>query len=498
MNYLGAGLDLTTISTNDINGVIGGLKSRTPIINIDETIYRNITVANVLYNVPRNCFITGDTATQSAVTTYYADGSAAASALTADASLAGKYLAVSASAETTYSITKTFHTDTQYSLFDFQSLVYVAGLKDWILDIDEGAFISPIRRMGPWNPSNSTVVEAYRNFFNSYGSHVITSVQFGARYSMTVWGGTSDSTVDENWQADVAVAYDGVTSSGKFDANITGSSEYSTFMKEKSQTISVQGGDIHLADALATGYGNDTNYENFSKWVETTNQAAGLISMNVDSIWSVFSSAQSDILYYAAQELENAFQWIVQNPAPHWTYVSLSLSTDWTRFRVLNPGSYIVEDPKNPWYDVQGASLTRTQVQIGLEHSHDYTNSPVVYFYIVNDGSPLDFTLSHGSGREASATAIVNNKPFTNSKITDNYWNEIAYWSVEANPNVHVDYLTGVAVAKLHDYPGYGLGTYSHPWKQTRNLRGWAQRESSTQPQKRSNALRPSLFDREL
>ncbi|KAF8319333.1 hypothetical protein DL93DRAFT_2164549 [Clavulina sp. PMI_390] len=489
--FLGYGLDFTTFTPSDINAVIGGLKTRTAIINVNTTTYTDATIAGVQYNVPENCFITADTATESAVSTYYADGSTAASAFETDASLAGKYLAVSASADASYAISKTFHSNTQYSLFNFQSLIYIAGLKNWAGDIDETPFITAVKRLGTWDSTNSTIITAYRNFFASYGSHAITSVQYGARYSLTVWGSTSDQSVNQNWQADVAVAYDGVSTSGQFNASVSGSSEYSSFLSEKSQQISVQGGDPNLADALTSGYGNSSNYDNFSQWVKTTYENADLMSITVDSIWDVFSSAQSDTLYYAAQDLQDAFQWIVQNPAPHWTYVSLSLSTDWARFRLLNPGSYIVEDPANPYTNVPGATLTRNQVQIGVEHSHDYTNTPVVYFYVVNDGSPLDFTLSHGSGGQRSATVILNNAPITNNQITDNYWNEIAYWSIPANPQIHVDEVAGTTAARRHGYTGYGPGSS--------DARGQSVGSSKNEPEGvRSSALRPALFRSEF
>ncbi|KAF8308417.1 hypothetical protein DL93DRAFT_2030121, partial [Clavulina sp. PMI_390] len=376
--FLGHGLDLTTITPNDVNAVIGNLKGHS-IISIDTSSTRTAHVDSVHYNVPDNCFIRGETGAETTVSTYYRDGAAAAAAFECDASLAGKYLAVSGN-DASYAISKTFHPDDQYSLFSYQSVSYVVSF-----DINVAAFTEPVRHLAVWDHTDSVVVDAYKSFFAKYGTHAITSVEYGARYQL----------------ADVSFAYNGVTSNGYYDAGVSASCQYNKFAHRKSQQISVQGGDARFADRLVSGYSNRTNYDNFLDWVETTDENPEVTSFAVDSIWNVFEHADCSILRNAAPELKKAFHWIVQNPASHWTYVTLSLNTDWARFRLLSPSAYIIEDPKNPHAAV-GAMLTKNQVQLGHEHSFVYTNNTHVSFYVVNDGSPIDFTLSHGSRGHAS------------------------------------------------------------------------------------------------
>ncbi|KAF8319342.1 hypothetical protein DL93DRAFT_2074954 [Clavulina sp. PMI_390] len=497
--FLGYGLDYTTITPNDVNSVIGNLKEGARVIRIDTSSTMRASVDSVHYEVPNNCFITGDTSADTIETAYHKDGTIAAMAFEGRPSLAEKYLAISSNADADYAIGKAFHPGSQYSLFDYQSITYAAGLTNWNRHINEAALVGPVRHLGPWDPTNSTAVDLYKSFFAHFGSHVITSVRYGARYQMTVWASSSDQCVDSEFEADVAFAYKGVSSNGRFDASIRNSCQYSKFSNRKSQQISVQGGDPRLADYLSSAYSNVSNHENFLDWVQTSYENPDLISVSVDSMWDVFSSAQSDVLYYAAPNLKRAFHWIVQNPAPHWTPVALSLNTDWARFRLLTPGAYIVEDPQHPYTDIHGASLTKNQVQIGHEHSHMFTEHPIVKFYVVNDGSPFDFTLSHGSGGQASASVFVNNVPMINNQVTDNYWNEVAYWSVPANPHIHLDTVAGTAAAR-HSTEKCGGGPADNAERDLMNCRSHGSCDrpcgrscESARKKHRSTALRPNM-----
>ncbi|KAF8314308.1 hypothetical protein DL93DRAFT_2228113 [Clavulina sp. PMI_390] len=155
------------------------------------------------------------------------------------------------------------------------------------------------------------------------------------------------------------------------------------------------------------------------------------------------------------------------------------------RISLQDSRACIAEDSANLYTTISRVILTQNQVQFGVEYSHVYTNSPVIQFIVVSDGSPMDFTHSHGSGSQYSTTAIVNNAPFMNSAITNNNWSEIAYWPVGANLQIHVNYLAGVEDARRHLYKGYGpVLCDDHP---TGGARLGVQAM-------RSNGLRPPLF----
>lgn len=148
------------------------------------------------------------------------------------------------------------------------------------------------------------------------------------------------------------------------------------------------------------------------------------------------------------------------------------METSGAEFNLLTPSAVILADNAYPYPPETIASLSR--VQWGKEHSHDYQRqtlrcvcpwdiqvdcaADLLRFFIVNDGSPIDFSVSHGSHgagwRQGRAEAIIENvrapslsfvrPPWTgvfltfltvgtqerylNDVITDDVWNTVWYF----------------------------------------------------------------------
>lgn len=163
-----------------------------------------------------------------------------------------------------------------------------------------------------------------------------------------VWASNSDSTVKENFSTDVSAAYNGVTASGKFDASIKTTSEYSTFMKSMQKTCSCQGGDPKIAGFLAANPSDDGVYKAFESWVDTSRTLPGVMSMQIMTLWDIMSAATDPDVYNRAADVQNAYQWIAEHPAVHETKCRFVINSDWGEIGLLTPSAFIIPDPDSP------------------------------------------------------------------------------------------------------------------------------------------------------
>lgn len=118
----------------------------------------------------------------------YKNGVETASALKVDTSLSARYLAVSASTSTSYSIEKTHRREDQFALYSFNTDTYLASLRDYSDLLNESSLLNRLEDMVPiGDGSNNTVVQDWKDFFDSWGSHVILNSGFGARFQLVGW-----------------------------------------------------------------------------------------------------------------------------------------------------------------------------------------------------------------------------------------------------------------------------------------------------------------------
>ncbi|KAK1231761.1 hypothetical protein PQX77_005109 [Marasmius sp. AFHP31] len=92
-------------------------------------------------------------------------------------------------------------------------------------------------------------------------------------------------------------------------------------------------------------------------------------------------------------------------------------------FGLLTPSAVVIKGnnvPPNTTYD-------ETKLTWGKEYSHDYRRQTVV-FWVVNDGYPIDFYISHGSlggdgSSHGTAEVTIEGNSYENDDITDDVWN---------------------------------------------------------------------------
>lgn len=154
----------------------------------------------ITYSVPRDVSVTADNQiTQGAYITY-PDGRDAASAFSADASYPLRYFAVSGTTSGAYAARKSFLEDHQYAFFSYAQGSYSVRLRDYANSLVERPLLSGLDGLPiPFNSSNETTVNKYKDFFRSYGSHIIHNVNYGARYPLVRLSSISNAFSNVMW-----------------------------------------------------------------------------------------------------------------------------------------------------------------------------------------------------------------------------------------------------------------------------------------------------------
>ena len=116
--------------------------------------------------------------------TLFKSGTDAANSFQADASLSAKYMAVSGSVDATYSINKTFHNEYQYALFAFNQHLWLTQFEDFASSIQEALIKNRVTQLKPFDSNDNAVVDTYRSFFKTMGSHCITGASYGSRMQL--------------------------------------------------------------------------------------------------------------------------------------------------------------------------------------------------------------------------------------------------------------------------------------------------------------------------
>ncbi|KAG6334618.1 hypothetical protein ID866_4470 [Astraeus odoratus] len=423
---LGYSLDFTTQSPLDIESVIHAVKTERRVLQYypDENT-RPVTIGKsfkcgVVYNVPRCISIIHfDNSNGNYIT--YTTGTEASSSFQTDVSASARYLAVSASTSTSYALNKSFRREDQFAFYSFNASTYLAQMMDYIDLFNESALLRRIEQMPiPFDGYDDDNVREWKAFFASWGSHVIIKAGHGARFQLNVWASNSEESVNKKFSINVGAAFNGIMFGGSFDSSVTTEEQYKTFSAFMQKTVSVMGGDSVLNTRLAA---DPHHNDRFVEWAETVTANSATTNFTVQELWILMKSAASKELRDTANTVEQAFNWIVAHPQAYQTDVTLDIQSDWAEFNLLTPGAVIInvqtDDPGN-------TVMSETRVQWGLEYSHQYQRK-TLSFRIINDGSPIDFSTSHGSNGgkpgEGKAIVLMEGANYVNDKITDNVWN---------------------------------------------------------------------------
>ena len=114
--------------------------------------------------------------------TTFASGKDLNAALTQKGKLSGTYDIIKGTGELDLAVAASYKENFQYGTFAFAATeggARLAGTKAMVnLDV-----LREIATVPSWNERNPIVVRQYRSLFSKYGTHIVTSCQFG--YKMT-------------------------------------------------------------------------------------------------------------------------------------------------------------------------------------------------------------------------------------------------------------------------------------------------------------------------
>ncbi|KAK1219935.1 hypothetical protein PQX77_017329 [Marasmius sp. AFHP31] len=435
INRLGYGLDLLAITPLSIKAVDQAILKLYKVIDYDLDKTRPIDIAGTKYDVPNKIDITLDIANHNGAMLTYKSGSEAFSAFQADASLNIKYACVTGGASASYATEKALRQENQHAFYAFNSDMYAASLKNYMDDLNVKALKLGVEDLPrPFNGENKDHEEKYRTFFKIFGTHVVTQCAYGARCQMNVWASNSVSSVNKKFSASVSASYKGVFTSGEFDGSVTSEEQYKEFLSMKSADVAIQGGEIAAGIYFVQ---NPDKMEAYKAWGDTVKTYPNATSFATMEIWTLLSASLSSELKAAANDIQKAFNHLKYHKEVHETPITLSIESDWAEFGLLTPSAVISKDPDA---DLPEHTIFReTKVQWGREHSHDYKRQDI-RFVVINDGSPIDFYLSHGSDNgphgKGRVLLVTNQGTYENKEITDNNWNTAWYYQkpVSAKP----------------------------------------------------------------
>ena len=136
------------------------------------------------YNVPKAIGILQDNNLNSGFVTY-PNGNAAAIAFRNNDSLAPRFMAVTGDPSVKDATEKHHRQNLQYAYYSFAQAKYLAYLKDYAVLLNESSIKTGISQLPvPFNGDNQDVLGKYKSFFERWGTHVVTKVQYGAHYQL--------------------------------------------------------------------------------------------------------------------------------------------------------------------------------------------------------------------------------------------------------------------------------------------------------------------------
>lgn len=145
------------------------------------------------------------------------------------------------------------------------------------------------------------------------------------------------------------------------------------------QQVSCRGGKIDLASSLNAGYREDDVYNTFKSWVQTANTNPGVMNLHTAPLWDVMSATFDPEIIKHFKDVKTAYEWIMENPAPHWTKAVVTINSDWGEFGITSPDAIIIPDPDHT-PDPDNLVFSGTKIVWGKEHSHNFQRDVTIKY----------------------------------------------------------------------------------------------------------------------
>jgi hypothetical protein len=142
-------------------------------------------IDGVTYDVPQAIGVSMDDDGNSGSYLTFPSGNDAGDAFRKDSSLALRYFAVTGDPSVAAATEKIFRRTNQYAYFSYSQNRYLANLRDYADLLDVNYLLNGVRALPtPFNGDNADTLKKYKDFFQRFGSHVVTKVRYGARMQL--------------------------------------------------------------------------------------------------------------------------------------------------------------------------------------------------------------------------------------------------------------------------------------------------------------------------
>jgi len=152
-------------------------------------------------------------------------------------------------------------------------------------------------------------LDAYRDFFNTFGTHVVTRVTLGGEALMTVKSTRMEQSDEKQLKAAITAAYKGLFSA---KASIEASAEMKTSEKSNGCEFSAVGiGGFPSALVSLSSFDHDA----FNAWAQSVAKAPAAIRYEYKPIWDLVANAEHSEWLYRAYQLAYESTEFVDAPA---------------------------------------------------------------------------------------------------------------------------------------------------------------------------------------
>ncbi|THC93887.1 hypothetical protein EYZ11_006639 [Aspergillus tanneri] len=237
----------------------------------------HIPGSDIIWKIPSNFELDAPGPTARTHSLEVETGSELIKKMSASAEMSASYFGFSASAEAQYGMETSVDSSAMYGVYSMNEDNYSVTLKPHAdtYEFVDGMVVDAILTLPTWTIDDSAVIKAYKEFFESWGTHYIKKLNYGTRYQLKIDSGSQEKTTQESFKACVKAEYKNVVSIQGRVATEDELKEYTNF--RQSECV-VRGGDPGAAAILAE---DPTNKDKFDAWANSRKTGATDAIMNI-------------------------------------------------------------------------------------------------------------------------------------------------------------------------------------------------------------------------
>lgn len=146
------------------------------------------------------------------------------------------------------------------------------------------------------------------------------------RNYQNAWASNVNASVNSKFATNVKAYFNGVPSGGEYDTKVKSEAQYKVFLEYLQRLVTVMGGDSQLSSNLSS---DPTNWGTYVQWSGSVyTETPTHISFHTNAIWTLMSASLNDTLRSYANQLNQAFTWILTHPRIFKTAVIFDIQSD--------------------------------------------------------------------------------------------------------------------------------------------------------------------------